>query len=79
MKLPNQNFLCSFKCPFCGDRVEVTTERHEDDWTTVSGFCDSQQEKICGMEFNFGVFGSGFTQQEMKASVMEVVGINFIN
>lgn len=79
MKQPDQNFLCSFKCPFCGDRVEVTTEKYEDSWSNVRGFCDSQTSKICGMEFNFGIFGQGFTRQEMKESVMEVVGINFIN
>ena len=47
-------YLCSFKCPFCGDRVEVTAEKHEDSWSTVRGHCDSNTDKICGMEFNYG-------------------------
>ena len=72
-------YLCSFKCPFCGDRVEVTAEKHEDSWSTVRGHCDSNTDKICGMEFNFGTYGQGFTLQQMKESVMEVVGMRFIN
>lgn len=27
----------------------------------------------------FGICGEGFTQQDMKETVMEVVGLNFIN
>lgn len=76
---PTENFLCSFKCPFCGDRVEVVTEKQFDDWTRVHGFCDSQNEKFCGTGFNFGVFGPGFNQQEMKSIIMEIVGTRFIN
>lgn len=79
MKRPDQNFLCSFKCPFCGDRVEVTTEIKPDGWTAVIGACDSNTSKICGMDFDFGIFGTGVNRQTMKDSVMDVVGINFIN
>lgn len=79
MKRPTENFLCSFKCPFCRDKAEVTTEIESDGWTTVNGFCVGETEMICGVGFNFGTFGKGFTRQEMKESVMEVVGINFIN
>ena len=72
-------FLCSFKCPFCEDKVEVTTEILKDGWTQVQGFCNGQTDKICAVGFDFGVFGKGFTQQEMKKSVMDVVGVRFIN
>jgi hypothetical protein len=72
-------YLCSFKCPFCEDRAEVTTEIQIDGWTKVQGYCDGQTDKLCGIGFDFGTFGEGFTRQEMKESVMEVVGIRFIN
>lgn len=79
MRRPTENFLCSFKCPFCGDRVEVNSETQPDGWSKVQGFCDNNTDKICAIEFDFGVYGGGFTREEMKQSVMEVVGINFIN
>ena len=79
MRRPTENFLCSFKCPFCGDRVEVTTEIKPDKWVEVRGSCDGQTEKICWIGFDFGVFGPGFNQQEMKSAVMEIVGTRFIN
>lgn len=76
MKLPTEDFLCEFKCPFCGDRVEVTTEIDFDGWTKVHGYCDGQADRICGVGFEFGSFSKGVTLQVMKKSVMGMVGAN---
>lgn len=67
--------LCSFKCPFCGDKVEVTTEAASDGWTKVHGYCGGEADKICGVGFDFGDFFTGCTEHEMDKSVMATVGI----
>jgi hypothetical protein len=79
MLMENQKFLCAFKCPFCGDKVTVASETQPDNWVKVHGFCEGQREMICAVGFDFGTFGPGFTIQARKESVMDVVGINFIN